>query len=426
MNVFSELQWRGLVYDASEGVERHLAEGGVSFYIGFDPTAASLHVGSLLQMMNMARMQRFGHVPIALAGGGTGLIGDPTGKSKERQLLTREQVDENLIGIKRQLGRFLDFETEKNPARLVDNGAWLNQVHLVEFLRDVGKHFTVNYMLAKEGVQRRLEGEDGISYTEFSYLLLQSFDFLVLHDRFGCTLQMGGSDQWGNITAGAELIRRLRRKKAYALVAPLVMTSSGVKFGKTEAGTVWLDAERTSPYRFYQYWLGTADADVVRYLKFFTWLTEREIAELAAAHERAPQKREAHRRLAREVTESVHGPTALARAERSSQVLFGGEVTDLEASEILDVFDHVPSTELAAADLAGGLAVTDLATRSGLTPSKGAAKRLIRDGGLYLNNRRVGDERQTLTADDFLGGTVLVLRKGQKHYHLVQLERESR
>ena len=426
MSVFNELQWRGLQYDASEGVEKHLASGGVTFYIGFDPTASSLHIGNLLQILNMARLQRAGHSPIALSGSGTGLIGDPTGKSKERQLLTREQVAENLVGIKEQLGRFLDFDARGNPARLVDNGDWLDAVPLLDFLRDIGKHFTVNYMLAKEGVQRRLEGEDGISYTEFSYLLLQSYDFLVLHDRLGCTLQMGGSDQWGNITAGAELIRRLRQKKAYALVSPLVMTASGVKFGKTEAGTVWLDAELTSPYRFYQYWLNTADLDVLKYLKYFTWLEEQEIAELETAHEAAPQKREAQRRLAGEVTRQVHGPTALARAELSSRVLFGAEITDLETAEILDIFDDVPSTELAPAALGGdGLPLTELMVSSGLTPSKGAAKRLIRDGGMYVNNRRVGDERQALGRGDFLDGSVLVLRKGQKHYHLVNLSRES-
>ncbi|MEM7349723.1 MAG: tyrosine--tRNA ligase [Acidobacteriota bacterium] len=426
MSVFSELQWRGLVHTASEGVEEHLAASDRAFYIGFDPTASSLHVGSLLQILNMARMQRFGHHPIALAGGGTGLIGDPSGKSQERQLLTKEKVQENLVGIKEQLSRILDFDTKTNPARLVDNGDWLNTIHLVDFMRDIGKHFTVNYMLAKEGVQRRLEGEDGISYTEFTYLLLQSYDFLVLFDRHGCTTQMGGSDQWGNITAGAELIRRLRQKKAYALVAPLVMTASGVKFGKTEEGAVWLDPELTSPYRFYQYWLGTNDLDVVKYLKYFTWLDESEIAELEAMHEKAPHERQAHRRLAAEVTRIVHGPTAVERAELSSKVLFGAEITDLGTKDILEIFGDVPSTQLSPAALdGGGIALTELMVTSGLSASKGAAKRLIRDGGVYLNNRRIGDERLAVARDHFLDGSVLVLRKGQKHYHLVNLEGES-
>ncbi len=426
MSIFDELTWRGLVYDASQGVAEHLAGGGVTFYIGFDPTASSLHVGNLLQILNMARLQRFGHTPIALAGSGTGLIGDPTGKTKERRLLTKEQVAENIVAVQEQLGRFLDFDREGNPARMVDNGDWLCTAHLVDFLRDIGKHFTVNYMLAKEGVQRRLDSDDGISYTEFSYLLLQSYDFLVLHDRFGCSMQAGGSDQWGNITAGAELIRRLRQKKAYALVSPLVMTASGVKFGKTEAGAVWLDAEQTSPYRFYQYWLGTDDQDVVKYLKYFTWLDRAAINELAAAHQAAPQEREAHRRLAGEVTEMVHGASARERAELSSRVLFGAEISDLGSEEILDIFDDVPSTELEPSALDGdGLQLAELMASSGLVPSKGAAKRLIRDGGTYVNNRRVSDQRATLTADDFLDGSLLVLRKGQKHYHLVSLRMEA-
>ena len=426
MNIFEEMTWRGLVYDASDGAAEHLAEGGVTFYIGFDPTAASLHVGSLLQILNMARLQRAGHSPIALAGTGTGLIGDPTGKTKERQLLTKEKVAENIVGIQAQLGRFLDFDLATNPARMVDNGDWLCSAQLVDFLRDVGKHFTVNNMMAKEGVKRRLESDDGISYTEFSYLLLQSYDFLVLHDRYGCTLQAGGSDQWGNITSGADLIRRMRRAKAYALVSPLVMTASGVKFGKTEAGAVWLDGELTSPYRFYQYWLNTNDLDVVKYLKYFTWLDREAITELEAAHAEAPQKREAHRRLAAEVTEMVHGPTALEGAVRSSRVLFGAEIDDLGTDEILEVFDDVPSTELEATALDGdGLALTELMVKSGLLASKGAAKRLIRDGGAYVNNRRIGDQRAVVTAGDFLDGSLLVLRKGQKHYHLVSLRRQS-
>jgi len=422
LSIFNELQWRGLVHTASEGAEEHLASGSRAFYIGFDPTASSLHVGSLLQILNMARMQRFGHVPVALAGGGTGLIGDPSGKAQERQLMTKAMVAENLASIKQQLSRFLDFETTKNPARIVDNGEWLNSIGLIDFMRDIGKYFTVNYMMAKEGVQRRLEGEDGISYTEFTYLLLQSYDFLVLSDRYDCTTQLGGSDQWGNITAGIELIRRLRQKKAYALVSPLVMTASGVKFGKTEAGAVWLDAERTSPYRFYQYWLGTDDRDVVKYLKYFTWLDEQQIQELDAKHQEAPQKREAHRQLAREVTRLVHGETAVERAELSSRILFGEEISDLGSDEILEVFGDVPSTELVPESLGGeGLSLTELMVTSGLSQSKGAAKRLIRDGGVYVNNRRIGDERLAIHQEDFLDGSVLVLRKGQKHYHLINL-----
>ena len=422
MSVFQDLKWRGLLYDASEGVEERLSREPVRLYIGFDPTAASLHVGSLLQILGLARMQRDGHHPIALVGGGTGLIGDPSGKSQERQLLTKEKVAENLAGIRSQLEPHLDFETTTNPARVVDNGDWLNSTHLVDFLRDIGKHFTVNYMLAKESVKRRLESEDGLSFTEFSYLLLQSYDFLVLFDRHDCELQMGGSDQWGNITGGTELIRRLRQKKAYGLVQPLVTTSTGVKFGKTESGTIWLDPELTSPYRFYQFWLNTADADVVPYLKFFTWLDHATIDELAATHDAAPHQRQAHRKLAAEVTAMVHGPTALERATRSSQVLFGGDLENLEVRDVLEIFDDVPSTELDRSTFGGeGKALVELMAECGLTASKGASRRLVRDGGAYVNNRKMSDEQARVGLDDFLGGAVLVLRQGRKKYHLVKL-----
>lgn len=421
MNIYDELQWRGLIYDGSEGVEKHLAENDVTLYIGFDPTAKSLHVGSLLQILNLARMQRFGHTPIGIVGGGTGMIGDPSGKTAERQLLTREKLQENLEGIREQLSRFLDFDAASNPAQVIDNGDWLSQISLIDFLRDVGKHFTVNYMVAKESVKARMESDTGISFTEFSYLLLQSYDFLVLHDRYGCTLQMGASDQWGNITAGSELIRKLRQKKTYGLVSPLVTTSAGVKFGKTEAGAVWLDAELTSPYQFYQFWLRTTDADVVRYLKYFTWLDQAEIAELESSLVSAPQERAPHRRLARELTRMVHGETALALAEKSSAVLFGGAIDDLSAADLLDIFDDVPSTEMRRADFEGGMPLLDLWVHTGLAPSKGQARRLVKDGGAYVNNVRRTDEQSRVDLDDFEEGQVLVLRKGRKAYHVVKL-----
>src|SRR5918996_118296 len=272
MDLYGELEWRGLVYDATEGVRDVLARERLTGYIGLDPTAKSLHVGSLLVMMALAHMQRYGHSPIALVGGGTGLIGDPSGKTVERQLLTVEQVQANVEGIRGQLARFLDFENTSAPARLVNNAEWLTKLTAVDFMRDVGKHFSVSAMLARESVRRRIESEEGISYTEFSYTLLQAYDYLVLHDRFSCTLQMGGSDQWGNITAGMDLIRRVRGKRAHGLVLPLVTTSAGTKFGKTEAGTIWLDPELTSPYEFYQFWLNADDRDSVKYLKFFTFL----------------------------------------------------------------------------------------------------------------------------------------------------------
>src|SRR6188474_217762 len=295
MELFSELEWRGLVYDATEGVRDVLAREKVTGYIGFDPSAASLHVGSLLVMMVLAHLQRHGHSPIAVIGGGTGLIGDPSGKSVERQLMTVEQVETNLAGIRGQLERFLDFESKVAPARLVNNADWLTKLSAVDFMRDVGKHFTINAMLAKESVKRRIESEDGISYTEFSYSLLQAYDFLMLHDRFGCTLQIGGSDQWGNIVAGIDLIRRVRAAKTHGLVMPLLTTSSGAKFGKTEGGAVWLDAGLTSPYEFYQYWFNADDRDAARYLKFFTFLDEAAIGEIEANSAREPEKRHAQR-----------------------------------------------------------------------------------------------------------------------------------
>src|SRR5438270_2846818 len=288
-----------------------------------------------MSVMSLARLQSFGHTPIAIAGGGTGLIGDPSGKTKERQLLTIEQVEVNLAGIKEQLSHFLDFDAKQNPARIVNNADWLGPITMMEFLRDVGKYFTVNNLLGKEAISRRLESEEGISFTEFSYPLLQAYDYLVLFDSYGCTLQMGGSDQWGNILAGIDLIRRLRGVRAHGLVFPLVTASSGVKFGKTEAGAVWLDAKLTSPYRFYQFWLNTDDRDVIVYLKFFTWMSKEDIDQLEETVKSSPENREAQRKLAREVTALLHGETDLAKAERASEVLFGKEISGLSVAEIL-------------------------------------------------------------------------------------------
>jgi tyrosyl-tRNA synthetase len=431
VNVFDEFEWRGLVYDATPGLRELLGQEKLTAYIGFDPTAASLHVGSLLPILGLARLQRFGHSPIAIAGGGTGMIGDPSGKTQERQLLSKEKIEENLQGIKAQLARFLDFDAKENPARIVNNADWLAVIPMVDFLRDVGKHFTVNAMLAKESVKRRLESEDGISFTELSYMLLQAYDFLVLYDRYGCRLQMGGSDQWGNILAGADLIRRLRgegtselggqKKLAHGLVFPLVTTSSGVKFGKTEAGAVWLDPALTSPFRFYQFWVNVDDRDAVSYLKYFTWLTREEIAELEEKVRAAPQEREAQKRLAREVTRGVHGEDALAKAERATAVLFGAEVSALEPREVSDIFAEVPSAEISKARLQEGLPLVDLLVTAGLAPSKGEARRAIQGGGIYLNNVRVTEEKKTVTPADTIGGELIVLRKGRKEYRLVRV-----
>ena len=419
MDLSSELEWREMLYDGTEGVREALAAESLTGYIGFDPTASSLHVGSLLTVMGLARLQRFGHSPIAIVGGGTGMIGDPSGKSQERVLLSREQIETNVAGIRRQLERFLDFDTARNAARIVDNAEWLGGVDVLSFLRDVGKHFTVNYMLQKESVSRRLDSEEGISYTEFSYLVLQAYDFVQLLDRYGCTLQMGGSDQWGNITAGIELIRKIRGKHAHGLVWPLMKTSSGVKFGKTEAGAVWLDAERTSPFHFYQFWLNTDDVDVVRYLKCFTFLPRETIDSLAGATTEAPERREAQRALAREVTALVHGPEQVARAERAAAVLFDERVTDADVSDVLTVFADAPSTELTLPQ--DGMSLVEMLATVKLAASRSEATRLVKGGGVYVNNVRATDERVRLTAADAIGGQVILLRKGRKDQHVVKV-----
>jgi len=422
MNLFDEFKWRGMVYDATEGLADLFANERVTAYIGFDPTASSLHVGSLMTLMALARLQRFGHFPIAVVGGGTGTIGDPSGKSQERTLLSLDQIEENVAGIREQLSRFLDFDSPVNPARIANNADWLAGIDLLGFLRDTGKFFTVNYMLQKESVHRRLESEDGISYTEFSYLLLQARDFLELFDRYGCTLQMGGSDQWGNITAGIDLVRKLRGKKAHGLVWPLMTAASGAKFGKTEAGTIWLDAARTPAFKFYQFWLNTEDRDVIPYLKSFTFLERASIDALESVTTSAPAEREAQRVLARELTALVHGRDRVARAEHASALLFGEDIATLDADDVLAVFDDVPSTELPAEELAGdGIGVVDLVARVRLAASKSEARRLVESGGVYVNNRRMPDPRARLTRDHAISGRLFVLRKGQKQNHLVRL-----
>jgi len=415
-----ELKWRGVLYDHTEGLEE--LKGRVVGYIGFDPTAMSLHVGSLLPLITLSRLQRFGNVPIAVIGGGTGLIGDPSGKTKERPLLSKEEIEENIEGIKAQIEKFLDFKAKENPAKIVNNYDWLGEIKLVDFLREVGKHITVNYMLQKESVRNRLQREDGISFTEFSYMLLQAYDFLVLYDRENCVLQMGGSDQWGNITAGIDLIRKMRGGKAYGLVFPLITTSSGVKFGKTEEGTVWLDPNLTSPFKFYQFWINTEDADVIRYLKYFTFLGEMEIGELEESLKREPEKREPHRVLAREVTRMVHGEDAMRRAERASKVLFGEEIKDLNLREILEIFSDVPSREIPKERFEGeGYPLVELLVDVGLFPSKGEARRAINGGGVYVNNIRVSDAQDKISLSRAIEGKVLILRKGKKNYLLVKL-----
>jgi tyrosyl-tRNA synthetase len=419
MDLYGEFEWRGLIHNATEGVRDALAKDKLTGYIGFDPTAASLHVGSLLPIMSLARMQRLGHSPIALVGGGTGLIGDPSGKTAERQLLTLEHVDENARGIRAQLERFLDFDVASNPARMVNNAEWLTKLGAIEFMRDVGKHFTVNAMLAKESVRRRIDSEEGMSYTEFSYSLLQAYDYVVLYDRFNCTLQMGGSDQLGNILAGMDLIRRVRGGKAHGLVMPLVTTASGTKFGKTEAGAVWLDPTLTSPYEFYQFWIKSDDRDAIKYLKSFTFLTQERIAELEAITAREADKREAQRELAREVTRLVHGDAGLREAEAATEKLFSGDVNRMSARELLQVFANVPSSDVVIRE--GGTPVVELLSSTGVTASKGEATRLIRGGGIYVNERRITDEKELLTSAHAIEGQLFVVRKGKKDNFLVRI-----
>jgi tyrosyl-tRNA synthetase len=419
-DLLKELSWRGMLSEHTEGLRDALAAGPITAYIGFDPTADSLHVGSLQTVMGLARLQRFGHSPIAIVGGGTGMIGDPSGKSQERTLLSVEQIEANVAGIRRQLERFLDFDRPTNPARIVNNAEWLAAFDLLGFLRDTGKYFTVNYMLQKESVNRRLESEEGISYTEFSYLLLQARDFLELFDRYGCILQMGGSDQWGNITAGIDLVRKLRSRRVHGLVWPLMTTSTGAKFGKTEAGTVWLDAARTSPFRFYQFWLNTDDRDVVRHLKLFTFMGAEEIAGYETATAAHPEKREAQRALARAVTTLVHGDEQVQRAERAAQVLFGEDIRGAAIEDVLMVFEDAPSSELSLP--ADGMPLAEMLATVKLVPSKSEAVRLLKSGGVYVNNVRVSDERARLTPGDAIAGRLFVLRKGRKDHHLVKLQ----
>lgn len=411
-SLLEELSWRGMVYQHTDGLADALATGSLSAYAGFDPTAASLHAGHLVPVMGLAHLQRAGHRPIALVGGGTGMIGDPSGKTAERALVSVEEIEKNSRAIEKQLERFLDFKGPK-AARMRDNAAWLRPLKAVEFMRDVGKHFTVNYMLAKDSVQSRIEG--GISFTEFSYMLLQAYDFLELNRREGVTLQIGGSDQWGNITAGLELIRRVDGKTAHALTMPLVTTASGSKFGKTEAGAVWLDPARTSPYKFYQYWINVDDRDTGKYLRLFTLLSRKEIEALDKLIASAPEKREAQQALARDVTARVHGDEAARVAEEVSRVLFG----KADPASLTEPVLRALSEEVPFADSRDMPALLDALVTLKLAPSKGAARRLVEQGGVYLNGQRATAETD-LSAAKPLAGTYHLLRKGTRDYGLIR------
>jgi tyrosyl-tRNA synthetase len=414
MNLLDELDRRGAIADVTDraALDQLLSAGPQTIYIGFDPTADSLHVGSLLPALMLARFQRAGHRPIVLVGGATGMVGDPSGRSAERQLQSIETIRANGDAIKDQLARFFQFEGDA-AAIAVNNYDWTQGVSYLEFLRDIGKHFTVNHMLAKESVRSRLEDrEHGISYTEFSYMLLQAFDFLHLFDRHACRIQGGGSDQWGNITAGIELIRRKNGGQAFGITFPLLTTSSGEKFGKSAGNAIWLDANRTSPYRFYQYWINTDDRDVERFLKLFTFL---DLDEIAAIMQHPPDQRVAQKRLAAEVTRLVHGAEALAQAGKASEVLFGGEVAGLTDKDLSEIFADVPSFEV---DLSAPIRITDVLVRAGAAKSKGEATRLVAGGGVYLNNRRVQAAELQIGRDDRASESMLILRVGKKSYYL--------
>ena len=426
MNIFDELEWRGLLADCTDKVEltKRLADP-ITLYCGFDPTADSLHVGNLVPLLALRRFQNLGHHPIAVAGGATGSIGDPSGKTAERQLLTQEILDRNIASVKLQLAKLLEFEAAKtprnNPARLVDNASWTTGISFLDFLRDIGKHFSVNQMVAKESVRARMEDREvGISYTEFSYMLLQAFDFYVLRRDANCELQIGGSDQWGNITAGIELTRKKLSKHVFGLTLPLITNADGTKFGKTEAGAIWLDPKRTSVYKFYQFWINTDDRDVIRYLKYFTFLPQDGIATLEKAHLENPGARAAHKALAKAATDLIHGEHATSEAVRASEILFGGELAGISESTFNDIVGEVPSKEIEKAKLDGeGIPLVELLVHSGLCPSKGQARKDIEGGGVNINNVREPIAARNVTANDLLFGKHILLRKGKKNYVVV-------
>lgn len=419
--VFLSLKERGFIAQLTdESLSDRLDREQLTIYAGFDPTAASLHLGHLVPVMVLAHLQRAGHRVVALIGGATAMVGDPSGRSDERNLLSPEQVAKNAISVRRQLERFLDF-TGTNPAIILNNNDWIAPIRFVEWLRDVGKHFTVNYMLAKESVKRRVEGERGISYTEFSYLTMQAFDFLHVFDHVGCRVQCGGSDQWGNITAGIDLIRKLRQESAYGLTCPLITTSSGEKFGKTAGNALWLDAACTSPWEFYQYLVRQEDQDVVRFLNLYTFLPQSRVEELRQAVLSCPERREAQKVLALEVTRMVHGEATAREMERAAGIVYGSEIKDLSDGVLASVFASVPSANITWAELDAGIDVVDLFVHSGLVASKGEVRRLIKSGGAYVNNVRVAGElkvgRAHLASESFI-----VLRSGKTTYHLVRVQ----
>jgi tyrosyl-tRNA synthetase len=425
--ILDDLTWRGLVADMAhrEELERLLAPGAppITLYVGFDPTADSLHLGHLIGLLILRRFQQAGHRPIALAGGATGMIGDPSGKSSERNLLSPEALAANIAGIRGQLARLLDFETKTNPALLVNNADWVRPISILDFLRDIGKHFSVNAMMAKDSVRSRMEGTSGISFTEFSYSLLQAYDFLHLFNTHGCVLQAGGADQWGNITAGIDLIRRKNEKIACGLTTPLLTKTDGTKFGKTEGGAVWLSPEKTSVYRFYQFLIQVEDAQVIQLLKYFTFLPQEDISALEEQHKATPEQRDAHKKLALELTRLVHGETATADAIRASEILFGGSLEGITEAQFNEVIAEVPNVTLSRSLLGqSGAALPEILQASSLSPSKSQGRKDVELGGVYVNNVRATDAKTILGAEQLLFGKFILLRKGKRNYALTRWE----
>lgn len=426
-NFIEELRWRGMIQDIMPETEQHLMEGLRAAYVGFDPTADSLHIGNLVSVMMLRHFQNCGHKPYALVGGATGMIGDPSGKSAERNLLTEEVLAHNIKGIQKQLAKFLDFESEApNRAELVNNYDWMKEFSFLSFIRDIGKHITVNYMMAKDSVKKRFdpnENTDGMSFTEFSYQLLQGYDFLHLYRQKGLTLQMGGSDQWGNITTGTELIRRIALGKAYALTCPLITKADGTKFGKSEGGNVWLDAEKTSPYKFYQYWINVSDEDAQRYIKIFTMLSREEIEQLISEHQAAPHLRVLQNKLAEELTTLVHGCEELQKAQKASQILFGNSTSDdlrqLDAKTFLEVFDGVPQAEVTRADIAAGLdMIAALSAKTGFIASNSEARRALKEKSIAVNKEKV-EESYIIGEKDIIDDKFVLLQRGKKNYFVI-------
>ena len=427
-NFVEELRWRGMLHDIMPGTEEQLAKEITTAYIGFDPTADSLHIGSLIQIILLMHFQRHGHKPIALIGGATGMIGDPSGKSAERNLLNEETLAKNIAGVKAQLEHFIDFKSDKeNAAELVNNYDWMKNMSFLDFARDIGKHITVNYMMAKDSVKKRLSSESkvGMSFTEFTYQLIQGYDFLHLYNEKNCKLQIGGSDQWGNITTGTEMVRRKVQGKAYALTCPLITKADGTKFGKTEGGNVWLDAKRTSPYKFYQFWFNADDADAENYIKKFTFLPKDEIEALIKAHKEAPHLRLLQKKIGEEVTIMVHGKDAYENALKASNILFGkstaSDLKSLDEQTFLDVFDGVPQAEVSKEDIENGIEIiTALNEKSGFLKSNGEARRALKENSISVNKEKVTDAT-VLTKEDLIADKFILLQRGKKNYFLLKV-----